>query len=92
MNRDIQKVLKEKRKARNCAETKFGKYVKIEVDRDSEGMAKRCVLKIRPQYTPDSYMTVIASGPFSFNEELKNLTDAIGEAFLYMQGAVWEED
>ncbi|MBP5598412.1 MAG: hypothetical protein J6Y02_23800 [Pseudobutyrivibrio sp.] len=91
LNRDIQKVLKEKRKARHCAETKFGKYIKIEIDRDSEGMLKRCVFKIRQRYTPDSYITVIASDPISFNEELINLTDSVGEAYLYMRDIIWKE-
>lgn len=84
LNRDIQKVLKEKRKARRCSEFIFGKYIKIEIDSDSNKEVKRCVLKIRQRYDPDSYITVLASSPNTFYEEFKELTDSIGNAYLYM--------
>lgn len=84
LNRDIQKVLKEKRKARVYSEKIFGSKVKIEIDRDSNGRVKRGVLKIKQRYNSDSYISILASNPDSFKRELLELSESIAMGHMYM--------
>lgn len=59
LNLQIQKTLKEKRKARHQQSFSFGDNVKIEVEFNSDGKPVYFVLKLRQKYIQDSFITVL---------------------------------
>ena len=83
LNQDVQKVLKEKRKARQLNEEIFGKNVKITTVKNSEGKDVNYILRIRQRYVPDCYVAILDSSPEQFGHNFTELLKSMEEAYEY---------
>ena len=93
LNQDIQKVLKEKRKARNYSEEKFGDNAKIIIDFDENGNDKEYCLKIRQRHPSDCFIIVLEEkNPCAFYRELSILYENIGKSRKYFANRFGQPD
>lgn len=83
LNQDVQKVLKEKRKARQLNEKTFGKNVKITTIKNSNGEDTNYILRIRQRYVPDCYVAILDSSPEQFGYNFTELLKSMEEAYEY---------
>lgn len=94
LNQDIQKVLKEKRKARQQTykEVKYGKNVKIGVECDTDGTPKEYFLKVRQRYVQDCFITALAGDPEKFNKDISEFCSSVQSAYETYMEIPFEED
>ena len=88
LNQDIQKVLKEKRKARAMTyeEEKFGKRIKIGIEYNPDGTPKELFLKARQRYPQDCFITILDNDPENFKDDIWELYESITKACKHVRG------